>query len=118
MMIGARMKTNIWEPLAIVLLIVFALELVIPLVAVNLPRRTAIQVVMTGYAALGSELPPAGEHFQDISGLAEREAIEQAYALGITAGTGADTFSPESKMRGWQWLIFIGKAIMLLEQNK
>lgn len=109
------MKTNIWEPLAIVLLIVFALELVIPLVAVNLPRRTAVQMVVTVYAALGGELPAAGHHFTDIAGLAEQQVIEQAWQLGITAGTSGDTFSPESKAHGWQWLIFIGKAIMLFQ---
>ena len=109
------MKKNLWKLLAITLLVVFALELVIPLVAVNLPRRTAVQMVVTVYAALGGELPVAGHHFADIAGLAEQQSIEQAYQLGITAGTGADTFSPESKAHGWQWLIFIGKAIMLFQ---
>jgi len=109
------MKKNLWKLLAITLLVVFALELVIPLVAVNLPRRTAVQMVVTVYAALGGELPEAGSHFRDVAGLAEQEAIEQAWQLGITAGTSGDTFSPESKAHGWQWLIFIGKAIMLFQ---
>jgi hypothetical protein len=55
---------------------------------------------------------PTSMIFNDIGslGIQDQKLIEQAHALGITAGTTQTTFSPNENTPFWQWAILYGKT--------
>ena len=56
---------------------------------------------------------PAESPFTDIDNTPQKDYIELAYAIGITAGTSETTFSPDVVTPLWQWAILYGKMIQV-----
>lgn len=66
------------------------------------------------HTAAGYELPlPVDQGFTDTVHLpiGYREAIDRLAQLGITAGTGAGTFTPEGAVPRWQMAVFLTRHI-------
>jgi hypothetical protein len=83
----------------------------------QMPRANAAVIIIDIYEhAIGNDAPEVVTPFEDIGSLSQKEqsSISKLYGLGITAGTSATTFSPQSKTQIYQWLIFVGKLIMRL----
>jgi len=85
--------------------------------ATQIHRSSAAVIIIDIYEqAVGHDAPEVITPFEDTNNLSPKEqsSISKLYGLGITAGTSATTFSPQSKTQFYQWLIFVGKLIMRL----
>lgn len=81
--------------------------------ATSTTRSDAVALVVQVYELThGSQPEPSSCPFEDIAADPNRSEICKAYALRITAGTSATTFSPNERTPLWQWAIFLGKARM------
>ena len=68
-------------------------------------------------AVAGSDAPAAGTPFTDIGdrAFAERAAIGAIYALGVTTGTSATTYSPHSNVTREQMASFVARMFRVID---
>lgn len=85
---------------------------------INTSRSDAVDLLIAHYVSAGKPLPTTdGCPFTDIAGDPHEEEICQAWALKITVGTSATTFSPSEKTPLWQWAILWGKTRLAILSN-
>jgi len=76
----------------------------------NIPRSAMAPFLVRAGQWMDIEWPvPLDQGFTDISGLSqeEKDAINQLAILGITKGTGPNTYSPDRTIDRWQMAIFL-----------
>lgn len=80
----------------------------------TVPRWQMALFLVRQAASHGMTVPvPVDQGFSDLGGLSTeaRDAVNQLAQLGITLGTGEDTFSPNDDVTRWQMALFITRLL-------